>query len=76
MEIGRTDTFSELGIFKEEFTVTAVKKSITSHLRALLEHFNKYFPEETAPEQYDWITSPFAVTRANHLTSKLEDVLF
>ncbi len=52
-----------------------MKKSITTHLQALLEHFNRYFPEETAPEQYDWIRSPFTVTRENHLTSDLEDAL-
>ncbi len=45
------------------------------HLQALLGHFNRYFPEETAPEQYDWIRSPLTVTRANHLTTELEDAL-
>lgn len=67
VEMCRIDMFSELD--------KLVKKSITTHLQALLEHFNKYFPEETAPEQYDWIRSPFTVTTANHLTSDLEDAL-
>ena len=44
--------------------------SITTHLLALLEHFDNYFPEKTAPEQYDWIKSPFS-----HLSAVMEDAL-
>ncbi|KAI4829904.1 hypothetical protein KUCAC02_001564 [Chaenocephalus aceratus] len=60
--MGRIDMFPELEEFIEEndLSVNSVKKSITTHLQALLEHFNKYFPEEAAPEKYDWIRSPFS----------------
>ncbi len=76
VEMGRIDMFSELDEFMEENELSVnIVKSITTHLHALLEQFNRYFPEETAPEQYDWIRSPFTVTRANHLTSDLEDAL-
>ncbi|XP_040582761.1 protein FAM200A-like [Lepeophtheirus salmonis] len=75
--MGSLDMFSELDEFIEEnaLSVKTVQKFITAHLQSLLEHFNKYFPEETAPEKYDWIRSPFTVTRAYHLTSDLEDAL-
>lgn len=69
--------FPELEEFMEEndLSVDTVKTSITIHLQGLLEHFNKYFPENTAPKQYDRIRSPFTVTTTNHLTSDLEDAL-
>ncbi|GAA6081482.1 SCAN domain-containing protein 3-like [Tachysurus ichikawai] len=44
-------------------------------LPTLLDHFHKYFPEVDAPDQYDWIRSPFSVTTANHLASDMEDAL-
>ncbi|KAJ3584477.1 hypothetical protein NHX12_014972 [Muraenolepis orangiensis] len=71
--MGRIDMFPELEEFIEEndLSVNSVKKSITTHLQALLEHFNKYFPEE----KYDWIRSPFNVTTASHLSSDMEDAL-
>ncbi|KAJ3586196.1 hypothetical protein NHX12_012596 [Muraenolepis orangiensis] len=74
--MGRIDMFPELEEFIEEndFSVNSVKKSITTHLQALLEHF-KYFSEETAPEKYDWIRSPFNVTTASHLSSVMEDAM-
>lgn len=77
VEMGRIDMFPELDEFMEEndLSVHIVKKSITTHLQALLEHFDKYFPEETAPEQYDWIRSPFTVTTASHLSACMEDAL-
>lgn len=31
--------------------------SNSAHLQALVESFNKYFPEETAPEQYEWLSN-------------------
>lgn len=62
--------FSELDEFMEENELSFNSEEVfTTHLQALLEHFN--FPEETAPEQYDWIRSPFTVTRANHLTWRM-----
>ena len=57
---------------ENELSVNIVKRSLTTHLQALLKHFNKYFPEKTA---MDWIRSPFTVTTANHLASDLEDTL-
>ncbi len=54
--------------------INTVKKSITTHLQALLEHFKKYFPKETAPELYDWIKSPFSVTTVHHLSSALVEL--
>ncbi|XP_034083391.1 protein FAM200A-like [Gymnodraco acuticeps] len=77
VEMGRIDMFPELEEFIEEndLSVNSVKKSIPTHLQALLEHFNKYFPEEAAPEKYDWIRSPFTVTTASHLSSDMEDAL-
>ncbi|CAL9693994.1 unnamed protein product [Knipowitschia caucasica] len=69
--MGRIDMFPELEEFMEEndLSVDIVKRSITTHLHALLEHFDKYFSEDTAPEQYDWIRSPFTVTTASHLSA-------
>uniref|UniRef100_A0A3P8SRC8 HAT C-terminal dimerisation domain-containing protein n=1 Tax=Amphiprion percula TaxID=161767 RepID=A0A3P8SRC8_AMPPE len=77
VEIGKIDMFPELEEFMEEndLSVNTVKKSITSYLQALLEHFNKFFPEETAPEKNDWIQSPFTVTTTSHLSSDMEDAL-
>ncbi|XP_034733456.1 zinc finger BED domain-containing protein 5-like [Etheostoma cragini] len=77
VKVGSIDMFSELVEFMDEneLSVDMVKKPITTHLQALQEHFNRYFPEETAPEQNDWIRSPFTETSANHLTSELEDAL-
>lgn len=77
VEMGTIDMFNELDEFMEEndLSVHIVKTSITTHLQALLEHFDKYFPEETAPEQYDWIRSPFTVTIASHLSAGMEDAL-
>ena len=77
VEMGRIDMFSELHEFMEEneLSVDIVKGSITAHLQALHERFHKYFPTETAPEQYDWIRSPFTVTTTQHLSTDLEDAL-
>lgn len=77
VELGRIDMFPELEEFMEEnaLSVNVVKRSILTHLQALLEHFQKYFPEEAAPEHHDWIRSPFTVTSATHLTSDMEDAL-
>uniref|UniRef100_A0A3Q1AGL5 HAT C-terminal dimerisation domain-containing protein n=1 Tax=Amphiprion ocellaris TaxID=80972 RepID=A0A3Q1AGL5_AMPOC len=77
VEMGRIDMFPELEEFMEENGLNGdtVTEFITSHLQALLEHFNKFFPEETAREKYDWIRSPFTVTTTSHLSSDMEDAL-
>uniref|UniRef100_A0A3P8SK73 HAT C-terminal dimerisation domain-containing protein n=1 Tax=Amphiprion percula TaxID=161767 RepID=A0A3P8SK73_AMPPE len=72
LEMGRIDMFPELEEFMEEngLSVDTVTEFITSHLQALLEHFNKFFPEEMAPEKYDWIRSLFTVTTTSPFNSK------
>ncbi len=75
--MARTDMFPELDEFMEEndASVNTVKKSIATHLQALLEHCNKYFPEETAPEKYAWMRSPFTAMTTSHLSPDMEDAL-
>ncbi len=77
VEMARTDMFPELDEFMEEndASVNTVKKSIATHLQALLEHCNKYFPEETAPEKYAWMRSPFTAMTTSHLSPDMEDAL-
>uniref|UniRef100_A0A3P8UDJ8 HAT C-terminal dimerisation domain-containing protein n=1 Tax=Amphiprion percula TaxID=161767 RepID=A0A3P8UDJ8_AMPPE len=77
VEMDRINMFPELEEFMKEnnLSVKTVKEFITSHLQALLEHFNKFFPEEMAPEKYDWIRSPFTVVTTSHLSSDMEDTL-
>ena len=48
--------------------------SIIDHLLSLLDHFNKYLPEEGALDKHDYIRSSFTA-KANHLTSDMEDAL-
>ncbi|KAM3626256.1 uncharacterized protein V6R79_025692 [Siganus canaliculatus] len=48
---------------------------VASHLRILLESFNKYFPNDDMPEKYDWIRQPFSTSTAHHLPSELQDAL-
>lgn len=76
LETGRIDMFTTLDEFLKENTlsVNIVSESITDHLQTLLDHFNKYFPEEGTQEKHDWIRSPFSAT-ANHLTCDTEDTL-
>lgn len=47
-----------------------MRKSITTHLEALLEYFNRYLPEETAPEKCNSLRSPFTENhkKSDHLT--------
>lgn len=75
-ETGRIDMFTELDEFIEEnaLNVKIIKASISNHLQSLLDHFNKYFPEESAPHKHVWIRAPFTTT-ANHLSSDMEDAL-
>ncbi|XP_070409531.1 zinc finger BED domain-containing protein 5-like [Nothobranchius furzeri] len=77
VKTGCFDMFPELEEFMEEndLCVNTVKGYITMHLQTLLEHFIKFFPEEKAPEKYDWIRSPFTVTSTHHLSSDIEDAL-
>nr|XP_054594228.1 SCAN domain-containing protein 3-like [Nothobranchius furzeri] len=71
VKTGCFDVFPELEEFMEENDLCVN----TMHLQTLLEHFIKFFPEETAPEKYDWIRSPFTVTSTHHLSSDIEDAL-
>uniref|UniRef100_A0A8C6P9H3 DUF4371 domain-containing protein n=1 Tax=Nothobranchius furzeri TaxID=105023 RepID=A0A8C6P9H3_NOTFU len=77
VKTGCFDMFPELEEFmeKNDLCVNTVKGFITMHLQTLLEHFIKFFPEETAPEKYDWIRCPFTVTSTHHLSSDIEDAL-
>ncbi|XP_076823229.1 zinc finger BED domain-containing protein 5-like [Clavelina lepadiformis] len=57
VQSGRMDMFSELNDFfeKNEFSQNIGKQSIISHLHNLSQWFDKYFPEDTTPQQHDWI---------------------
>ena len=68
--------FPELEEFGEEneLCLDNLKAIIVNHLRNLLNHFKKYFLEESDLEQYDWIRIPFTAP-ANHLSSNLEEAL-
>ncbi|XP_078495374.1 SCAN domain-containing protein 3-like [Ciona intestinalis] len=71
------DMFSELNDFLEEneFSQNIVKQSTISHLYNLSQWFDKYFPEDTTPQQYDWILSPFTVSNTHHLSSDMIEAL-
>ena len=78
VEGGSVEMFPELDDFMESYDITiqTMKGIITSHLRSLLESFNKYFPNDDTPEKYDWIRQPFTTsTTAHHLPSELQDAL-
>ena len=77
VEIGRMDMFSELNDYLEEnkFNQKYVKQSVISHLRNLSQWFDKYFPEDTTPQQHDWILSPFTISNTHHLSSNLIEAL-
>ena len=49
--------FSDLNDFLEEneLSQNIVKQSILNHLQDLTQWVNKYFPEDTDPQKYDWI---------------------
>ena len=65
--------FSELNDFLEEneLSQNIVKQSILNHLQDLTQWFDKYFPEDTDPQKYDWILSPFTVSSTRHLSAEL-----
>ena len=69
--------FSELNDFPEEneFSQNTVKQSILNHLQDLTQWFNKYFPEDTDPQKYDWILSPFTVSSTRYLSAELIEAL-
>uniref|UniRef100_A0A1A8DU23 HAT C-terminal dimerisation domain-containing protein n=1 Tax=Nothobranchius kadleci TaxID=1051664 RepID=A0A1A8DU23_NOTKA len=71
VKTGCFDIFPELEEFMEENDLCVN----SMHLQTLLDHFIKFFPEETAPEKYDWIRCPFTVTSTHHLSSDIEDAL-
>uniref|UniRef100_A0A3B4V8C9 HAT C-terminal dimerisation domain-containing protein n=1 Tax=Seriola dumerili TaxID=41447 RepID=A0A3B4V8C9_SERDU len=77
VEGGSVDMFPELDDFMDSYDITiqAMKGIIASHLRSLLENFNKYFPSDDTPEKYDWIRQPFVTSTAHHLPSELQDAL-
>ena len=63
--------FSQLN----EFNQKNVKQSVISHLRNLSQWFDEYFPEDTTPQQHDWILSFFTISNTHHLTSDLIEAL-
>ncbi|XP_066978814.1 zinc finger BED domain-containing protein 5-like [Macrobrachium rosenbergii] len=73
---GSVEMFPEVEEFmaENELSVDNVKVMITTHLQGLVDHFKKYFPKETTPQQYDWIRQPFTAT-GEHLSSDMEDEL-
>uniref|UniRef100_A0A8C6S3X4 DUF4371 domain-containing protein n=1 Tax=Neogobius melanostomus TaxID=47308 RepID=A0A8C6S3X4_9GOBI len=77
MDEGCADMFPELDDFMDSYDISigALKNVISSHLRSLCQSFNKYFPQEDAPEIHDWIRDPFASSNAPHLPSELQDAL-
>ena len=77
MEGGSVEMFSELDDFMDSYDITiqTMEEIIASHLRSLLESFNKYFPNDDTLEKYDWIRQPFTNSTAHHLPSQLQDAL-
>ena len=69
--------FSELNDFLEEneLSQNIVKQSIFNHLQDLTQWFDKYFPEDTDPQKYDWILSPFTVSSTRDLSAELIEAL-
>ena len=77
LESEKMDMFSELNDFLEEneLSQNIVKQSILNHLQDLSQWFDKYFPEDTDPQKYDWILSPFTVSSTRHLSAELIEAL-
>ena len=71
------DMFSELNDFHEEnkLSQNIVKQSILNHLQDLTQWFDKYFPEDTDPQKYNWILLPFSVSSTRHLSAELIEAL-
>ena len=57
LESEKMDMFSDLNDFLEEneLSQNIVKQSILNNLQDLTQWFDKYFPEDTDPQKYDWI---------------------
>ena len=77
LESGKMNMFSELNDFLEEneFSQNIVKQSNLNHLQNLSQWFDKYFPEDTDLQKYDWILSPFIVSSTRHLSAELIEAL-
>ena len=77
VEIGRMNMFSELNDYLEEneFNQRNVKQSLISHLHNLSQCFDKYFPENIAPQRHGKILSPFTISNTHHLSSDLIEAL-
>ena len=77
LESRKMDMFSELNDFLEEneLSQNIVKQSILNHLQDLSQWFDKYFPEDTDPQKYDWILSPYTVSSTRHLSAELIEAL-
>ena len=77
LESGNIDMFSDLNDFLEEneLSQNIVKQSILNHLHDLTQCFDKYFPEDTNPQKYDWILSPFTVSSTRYLSAELIEAL-
>ena len=71
------DMFSELNDFlkENELSQNVVKQSILNHLQDLTQWFDKYFPEDTDPQKYNWILSPFTISNMHHLSAELIETL-
>ena len=77
LESGKMDMFSDLNDFLEENELSrnVMKQSFLNHLQDLSQWFDKYFPEDTDPQEYDWILSPFTVSITRHLSAELIEAL-
>ena len=56
---------------KNELSQNIVKQSILNQLQDLSQWFDKYFPEDTDPQKYDWITA----SSTRHLSAELIEAL-
>lgn len=76
-EMGRIDMFSKLDEFMEENERVLTYWGSLSHptFKPSWNTLTGISQRKQLPEQYDWIRSPFTATRANHLTSDMEDAL-
>ena len=68
---------SDLNDFLEEneSSQNIAKQSILNHLQDLTQWFDKYFPEDTDPQKYNWILSPFTVSGTRYLSAELIEAL-
>ena len=73
LESEKMDMFSDLNDFLEEneLSQNIVKQSILNHLQNFTQWFDKYFPEDTDPQNYDWILSSFTISSRLYLSAEL-----